>query len=103
MSTLKRYTDEGLPLTPRLLYTLAVEAGMADERIRICDGMAVSYFPRLGSLARSKKRVIIDVSLEPVVEFDELSADDTGIQYRFITPEQQKEIREWLDSHAKKP
>ena len=48
--------DSEIPLTPRVLYALAVDAGLADERIRICDGMAVSYFPCLRALAKRSGR-----------------------------------------------
>lgn len=97
----QRYLDSEIPLTPRVLYALAVEAGLADERIRICDGMAVSYFPCMRALAKSKNRIIIDVSAEEPVEFDELSADDMGIQYRLVPPNQLPEVLEWVNSHAK--
>ena len=76
--------DSEIPLTPRVLYALAVDAGLADERIRICDGMAVSFFPNRSSIAVSPQRVIIDVSdLDPVA-WDELSAVDQRIRYPFL-------------------
>ena len=71
-----------LPLTPRELWQYAVKHGLADERIRICDGAAISYFPTNETLCRSKNKVIIDVSCEQPVEFDELAADDRTIVYR---------------------
>ena len=89
------------PLTPELLYRYAQKYGLENERLRICDGMAVSYFPCLRALAKSKKRIVIDVSAEEPVEFDELSADDMGIQYRLVPPNQLPEVLEWVNNHAK--
>lgn len=98
-----RILSPDVPLTPRTLYTIAVEHGIADSRIRICDGMAVSYFPTLGCVAKCKDRFIIDVSVQEPVEFDELSADDMGIQYRIVSPQQRQEIKEWIESHRVRP
>jgi hypothetical protein len=44
--------------------------------------MAVSYFPTDLSICRSKNKVIIDVSDEDPIEYDELSRDDQTIVYR---------------------
>ena len=96
---MKQFMDEDFPVTPRQLYEVALRAGLADERIRICDGMAVSYFPTFKTLAKSKSRMIIDVSVIEPVEFDELSAEDMGIQYRIGTP-QRKEVEEWINKHS---
>lgn len=71
------------PLTPRELWQFAVKHGLCDERIRICDGMAVSYFPSNEALCRSKNKAIIDLSDEHPVEYDELAGDDRTIMYRF--------------------
>lgn len=73
---------ELLPITPRSLYQYACKYGLEDERIRICDGMAISYFPTDLSICRSKNKVIIDVSDETPIEWDELSRDDQTIVYR---------------------
>lgn len=71
-----------LPLTPRQLYLYAQQFGLADERIRICDGAAVSFFPTTDQICRSKNKIIIDVSdIEPI-EYDELADDDRSIVYR---------------------
>ena len=71
-----------LPLTPRLLYEYALAHNLADCRLRICDGSAISFFPDTDSVGRSKNKLIIDVSDLTPVEFDELSADDRSIVYR---------------------
>ena len=76
--------DTSLPLTIRDLWEFARKNKLEDARIRICDGMAVSYFPTVSCLCVSPQRVIIDVSsLEPV-EWDELSAVDQRIRYPFL-------------------
>lgn len=99
---MKQFLNEDLPVTPRLLYETALRAGLADERIRICDGMAVSYFPTMKTLAKSKGKIIVDVSVIEPVEFDELSADDMGIIYRIGTP-QRKEVEKWINEHSVTP
>lgn len=95
-------TKQNQPLTPRLLYNIAMRYGLADSRIRICDGMAVSYFPTLPTVGASKSKIVIDVSSEPCVEFDELSADDMGIIYDVgnAPAEERDNIISWIDSHA---
>lgn len=70
------------PITPRSLYQYACRHGLEDQRIRICDGMAVSYFPSDEALCRSKDKVVLELSCEPVYEFDELSYDDQCIIYK---------------------
>lgn len=76
--------DNSLPLTVRDLWEFARQNKLEDARIRICDGMAVSYFPKISSICVSPQRIIIDVSdLEPV-EWDELSAVDQRIRYPFM-------------------
>lgn len=92
------------PLTPRKLYEYAKQHNLADVQIRICDGMAVSYYPTIGSLARTKDRAIIDVSNQQPVEFDELSANDQVIIYedgRHRDPYEDQNVRTWIDAHAR--
>ena len=60
-------------LTVRDLYEFASAAHLLDAPLRICDGMAVSYFPELKSLHIEHYETVIDVSdLEPI-EYDELN------------------------------
>lgn len=76
--------DRSIPLTMRDLWEFAQANKLEDARLRICDGMAVSYFPKISNICVSPQRIIIDVSdLEPV-EFDELSAVDRRITYPFL-------------------
>lgn len=73
-----------MPLTVRDLWEFAKANNLEDARIRICDGMAVSFFPSRSSIAVSPQRVIIDVSDLDPVEWDELSAVDQRIRYPFL-------------------
>ncbi|MBR5283423.1 MAG: hypothetical protein IKU22_11680 [Alistipes sp.] len=73
---------EHLPLTPFALYQYAKKHGLEHERLRICDGMAVSYFPTEESICRAKNKIVIDVSCEEPVEYDDLADDDRVIVYR---------------------
>ena len=74
--------DGNTPLTPELLYRYSLEHGLQNARLRICDGMAVSFFPRLDDVGIAKSKLIIDVSDCQPVEYDELAADDKCIIYR---------------------
>lgn len=60
-------------MTVRELYQYAAERRILDAPIRICDGMAVSYYPEAKSLERGRYEVIIDVSDLQPIEYDELS------------------------------
>lgn len=76
--------DRSIPLTVRDLWEFARKNNLEDARLRICDGMAVSYFPRIADICVSPDRVIIDVSDLDPVEYDELSAVDKRIRYPFL-------------------
>lgn len=54
------------------LYGFAMTNKLLDARIRICDGMAVSYYPQPRSVGRGMYEIVIDVSGDEPVEFDEL-------------------------------
>lgn len=77
MSLLERF-----PLTPEALYYYAKKHNIHKERIRICDGMAVSFFPTEESICRAKNKIVIDLSCDTPIEFDELADDDKTIIYR---------------------
>lgn len=85
MSLLERF-----PLTPEALYYYAKKHGLEKERIRICDGMAVSYFPTEESICRAKNKIVIDVSCERPIEYDELADDDRVIVYRCFDPNRKR-------------
>lgn len=59
-------------ITVRDLYAFAMANKLLDARIRICDGMAVSYYPTPQSVGRGMYEIVIDVSGDEPIEFDEL-------------------------------
>ena len=61
-------------MTVRELFAWAARERVLDAQIRICDGMAVSYYPELSSVKRGGYETVIDVSALEPVEFDELNA-----------------------------
>lgn len=69
------------PLTPKTLYKFAKAYGMENNRIRISDGMAVSYFPTNDALCLAKDKIVVDVSAEPCYDYDDLAANDKVILY----------------------
>lgn len=54
------------------LYRFAKERNLLHARVRVCDGMAVSYYPNQASVEAGRYEVVIDVSALQPVEFDEL-------------------------------
>lgn len=60
-------------MTVRELYEYAADKRILDAPIRICDGMAVSYYPEPKSLVRGRYEIIIDVSDLDPIEYDELN------------------------------
>ncbi|MBQ5609841.1 MAG: hypothetical protein IIU85_06295 [Rikenellaceae bacterium] len=67
-------------ITPKMLYNYAVANGLQNAPIRICDGMAVSYFPEMKCLGRSTSTVI-DLSTIDPIEFDELTPLEQRVTY----------------------
>ena len=63
-----------------MLYNYAVANGLQNAPIRICDGMAVSYFPKMECLGRSTSTVI-DLSTIDPIEFDDLTPLETRVTY----------------------
>lgn len=60
-------------MTVRELYQYAANNRILDAQIRICDGMAVSYYPEPKSLVRGRYELVIDVSDLDPIEYDELN------------------------------
>lgn len=85
MSLLERF-----PLTPEALYHYAKKHGLERERIRICDGMAVSYFPTEESICRTKNKIVIDVSCDNPIDYDDLADDDQVIVYRSLAKDRKR-------------
>ena len=67
-------------ITPKMLYNYAVANGLQNAPIRICDGMAVSYFPEMKCLGRSTSTVI-DLSTIDPIEYDELTPLEQRVTY----------------------
>lgn len=61
-------------VTVQDLYIYAMQHNLLDARIRICDGMAVSYYPDPRSIGKGRYEIVIDVSANQPVEYDELDA-----------------------------
>jgi len=67
---IKHLTQENLSI--RELYEWAERVRLLDAPIRICDGMAVSFYPRPICLATGRYEIIIDISGLDPVEYDDL-------------------------------
>ena len=59
-------------ITVQDLYAYAKEHKLLDARIRICDGMAVSYYPNPSSVGKGRYEIVIDVSALEPIDYDEL-------------------------------
>lgn len=59
-------------MTVRELYQVAKSRKLLDAQIRICDGMAVSFYPEPNCITPGCYELVLDVSALPVVEYDEL-------------------------------
>lgn len=59
-------------MTIRELYQVAKERRLLDAQIRICDGMAVSFYPEKSCITPGRYELVLDISALPVVEYDEL-------------------------------
>ncbi|MEG2022553.1 MAG: hypothetical protein RRZ83_00380 [Alistipes sp.] len=59
-------------MTIQQLYDYAKERHIENARLRICDGMAVSFYPTISSLSRATYEVVLDVSDLTPIEFDDL-------------------------------
>lgn len=59
-------------ITVQDLYAYAKENNLLDARIRICDGMAVSYYPDPRAVSKARYEIVIDVSANEPIGYDEL-------------------------------
>lgn len=59
-------------MTIRELYQVARERKLLDAQIRICDGMAVSFYPEPSCITPGHYELVLDISALPVIEYDEL-------------------------------
>lgn len=68
-------------ITPQQLFAYAKRHNMLNDPIRICDGMAVSYFPTINSVARSQRGIVLDLSCDDPIGYDDLLPQDRTIVY----------------------
>ena len=61
------------------LYAPCQHRDLHTDDIRLCDGMAVSYFLTLGSVKFTKSAIVIDTNDLTPVEYDDLDAKDRVI------------------------
>lgn len=59
-------------ITVQDLYYWAKTHRLLEARIRICDGMAVSFYPRPSSVSYSRYEIIVDLSADTPIEYDDL-------------------------------
>lgn len=81
ISVLQPDVFNGYYMTVYDLFTRSVDKGLADAPLRLCDAMAVSYFPTVGCVRHVKNEIIIDVASLPSVEYDDLEADDLVVDW----------------------
>lgn len=72
-------------MTIRELHKIAKERKLLDAQIRICDGMAVSFYPEPSCITPGRYELVLDISALPVVEYDELP------ERRLIQPDHEVE------------
>lgn len=61
-------------MTPRELYEIAQRRNLLDAHIRICDGMAVHYYPETTCVQADRYEIVIDVSDLDPLGYDDLDA-----------------------------
>ena len=81
ISVLQPDVSNGYYMTVYDLFKRSVDKGLADAPLRLCDAMAVSYFPTVGCVRHVKNEIIIGVASLPSVEFDDLEADDLVVDW----------------------
>lgn len=69
-------------ITPKQLYKYAEAHDLLDAPIRVCDGMAVSYFLTHQTLARSQS-LVLDVSSCDPIEYDQLTPAEQRLTYAY--------------------
>ena len=80
-SVLQPDVFNGYYMTVYDLFNRALSKGQADAPLRICDAMAVSYFPIVQSVRHLKNEIIIDFSNLDMVDYDDLLQDDLVVDW----------------------
>ena len=68
-------------MTIQELYDFAASMKLLDAELRICDGMAVSYYPTTDCLAYAPMEVVIDVSPLQPIDYDDLNPTAQRVVY----------------------
>ena len=71
-------------MTIQELYNFARELKLEDAELRICDGMAVSYYPTRPCLGYAPFEVVLDVSSIEPIDYDDLKEHATRVVYPYI-------------------
>lgn len=72
--------------TMRDLWLYAIENKLQDAPIRICDGMACSFYVEKSAIAKAPYTVVIDISALQLIEYDELTPADRRVSY-LVSPD----------------
>lgn len=70
-----------MQLSVRDLYIFAVENGLADATIRVCDGMAVNYFITRSCVGVAPMEIVLDVSAEEPCDYEDLPDASKRVAY----------------------
>lgn len=68
-------------MTVQEFYDFAKLHGLADAHIRICDGMAVSYYVVQNMIAKAPCELVIDVSSHEPLDYEDLSEFSKRVVY----------------------
>lgn len=68
-------------MTAKELFDYARRHKLEDAPIRICDGMAVSYYPDSQCIGLAPFELVLDVSSKEPVEFDDLNPSSQRVAY----------------------
>lgn len=63
------------------LYQYAVKHGKEHAELRICDGMAVSYYPTGKCVGLAPNEVVLDVSPIEPIDYDELTPSSQRVSF----------------------
>lgn len=81
VSILQPDVFNGYYMTVYDLFNRSRDKGLVDAPLRICDAMAVSYFPIVRSVRHLKNEIIIDLTDLDMVEYDDLQAEDMVVDW----------------------
>lgn len=82
ISTLKPNAGTNYYMTCYDLFAPCQHRDLHTEQIRLCDGMAVSYFLTVGCVKFTKNAIIFDTSVLTPVEYDDLESIDAVVVWQ---------------------